>query len=576
MKYIIFSLLYFNLLFGDSGIKPTDFSIVIHKPFKQSLQSVTQDYDGDISAVGFLKTYKPKNTSHFTYNNPFDFLASKSNLYGAKIALIKIDKNGNIIFDKVMQLKKFNKAVSIIKTPQNGYFIGGYTLNGSEIILKLDSNGRTIFTKIFGTANQDKMERLIHLRDGGVLAIGTSTTSREAKDNLFESGLGLNDVMVTRFSQDGQQLWNKRFGTELDDIAIDGVEAYDGSIILVSTTKTYKTAYLTLMRISQNGDKLWSLDYQKNEEIIPKKILALRNNSFLLSSVQKDELGVEQIRLINFDLQKNIIIDKVINTTYSSGLNDLVEFSNGNVMGVGYVKDTYDADGLVIVLNSELSLINQEHYGANNYDLFNALCVLKNSQAIAVGLFTQPKLQTSDMWIVKLNQDGTIAQKALQSIEFYKRLKMLFKDEIAQGLLEIKKDLSINLLSKDLYFKVGSYHLTKVQEKFLNRFSKKLIPFLAKNRKIIKSFEINGHTSTEWGKDKFTNRYLKNAKLSINRAYCVLRYIFKTQNIKNQKVLSKFLRSSGFSYSKIVKTNNQENKIKSRRVSFKIILGEEK
>ena len=93
---------------------------------------------------------------------------------------------------------------------------------------------------------------------------------------------------------------------------------------------------------------------------------------------------------------------------------------------------------------------------------------------------------------------------------------------------------------------------------------------------IINTIEVNGHTSSEWGSTNFTTRYLKNEKLSMNRAYSTLEYIFKSQNLKTQTWLADVIKGSGLSYSKKALKYNEEDKERSRRVSFKIILNDKR
>jgi len=570
MKHILILLL---IVFSTISAKESDFSVIIKKPFNEALLDITEDYDRGISAVGFTKQYKQTNThAKKVYTNAFDYLQSISNTHGSEAYLVKIDKHANTILSKTAKLSRFNEAIAVVKTPANGYFIGGYTLDGDLLVLKLSSNGTVIFSKTFGTKNYDRMNNLILLSDGGVLSVGSSITSRDRHDSLFETGLGLNDIYLTRFSKSGQKLWSKKYGTKYDDRGIDAVEANNGSIIVVGTTSYDNNKDITLMRITQNGDKIWLKHYKKGIFATPYKLIKLRDNNFVLSLSQRNEIGKDQVRLIKFDLQRNILINKEITTTYSSALYDIKEFSNGNIVGVGYVRDTYDTDGLVMMLDSQLQLLNQEHYGDENFDSFNALSILHNSQIAIAGINTDKNSQESNMWIVKLNNDCTMAQKSTNTSDFYTALKKIFKQEIKNSALKIKKDLSITLNKESLYFKVGAYKLTKEQKRFLDNFANKLIRFLKENKQNIKTLEINGHTSSEWEKADFTQRYLKNEKLSMNRAYSTVEYIFKNQNPTTQIWLTKILRGSGFSYSKKITVNENEDRKKSRRISFKIIL----
>ena len=267
------------------------------------------------------------------------------------------------------------------------------------------------------------------------------------------------------------------------------------------------------------------------------------------------------------------MIDKLLHTNYSSYLNDIKEYSNSMLIGVGKIQDKFNTDALAMLIDSNLNMITQEHYGTQNYDSFNALHILHNSQVAVVGVNTDKNSQESNMWILKLNNDLSIAQISNKSINFYEQLVKLFAQEISENKLRIRQDLSIELLDKKLFFNVSQYKLRDNQKQFLSKFSNKLLNFMYKNKNLIQSFEVDGHTSSEWGQVNFTNTYLKNAELSMKRSYSTLFYIFHKQNKDIKIFLSKVLKGSGFSFSqKIYDIDKKEDKEKSRRVSFKIIL----
>jgi len=555
--------------------KGTEYSLIIDKPFDNKLIDITQDYDRDLSAVGFINKYQTSSPKSVAYTNAFDYLASVRTTSGTHMQLIKADHGANVIIDKSIALSHFSKAVSLVKTPTNGYYVGGYTMDGELLLLKLDSNANILFTKKFGTKNFDRLKNIIRLSDGGVLAIGSSATSRDTKDPIFKTGLGLNDIFVTRFSKDGREIWSKKYGSKHDDEGIDAAEARDGSIIIVGQTLNGTEKDISVMRVDEMGNKIWIKEFKEQKGLSPRKVIRLRDNNFLLSISYKDDLYKDQIRLMKFDLRGNIINDSKIFTTYASALLDIKEFSDGGLVGVGYVKDIHNTDALVMMLDSNLKMLYQEHYGGENYDLLNSLKILNNSQVAAAGIHTSASSQESNMWILKLNRDATIAQISASTKDFYKKLLLLFDDEIKAGQIKIYKDLSIELLDERLLFEVGIYKLTKTQEIFLEKFSKKLIPFLHKYQNVVKTLSVNGHTSSEWGDVNFTQNFLKNEKLSLNRSYSTMSHMFKTQDNKLKKYLSEIFRGSGYGFSKkIMKNSYLEDRKNSRRVSFKILLNE--
>jgi len=572
MKKTLLLLLLITSLYATTA----NYSIIVNKPFDAALFDITQDYDRTITAVGFSKEYKNNSNGAASYTDAFDYLASVSQKFGSKMHIIKVDKTAKIILSEISNLAKFNQAIALVKTPTNGYFVGGYTLDGSLLIVKLDAKANLLYSRTFGTKNYDRMNNLILMSDGGVLAVGSSITSRSSSDSMFNTGLGNNDIFITRFSKTGQKLWSKKYGTVYDDQGIDAVEARDGSIIVIGTTSYEKNRDVSIMRLTENGNRVWLKHYQKkandDNTVIPKKIIRLKDNNFVLALTQYNHMQKEHIRLIKFDLYQNILIDKEIFTTYPSEINDIKEYSDGKFIAVGYVKDTYNTDGLAMIMDSNFILLTQEHYGEENYDVFNAVTIMHNSQAAIAGLHTNNDSQETNMWITKLNRDATMAQVSSNVDSFYEKLREIFKVELKAKKIEIKKDLSINIIASTLNFEGGAYKLTSAQKSFLTTVSAKLLPFLYANKENIQSLEINGHTSSEWGKSNFTDTYLNNEKLSLNRSYETMSYLFRKQKKTIQVWLTQVLRDSGYSSSQQVEYSNIESKKKSRRVSFKVIL----
>ena len=574
MKYILIFFIFYNILHAKQ-----DYTLTLHKPFNSVLYAVTQNYDDTISAIGYSNQYKQGSTSR-TYTSAFDYLENASqNLFGKKSFLVTLKKDGGIKYERFANINDFNEMLSILKTPQNGYFVGGYTFNGSLLLAKLDPLGHLLFARKFGTKNYDRMNNLIPLSDGGVLAVGSSTTSRDTYDPMFRTGLGLNDIFLTRFDKNGKMLWSKKYGTQYDDRGIDAVEAYDGSIVVIASTTYDKHHDVTLMRIGENGNKIWLEHFKLDIFIQPKKIIKLHDNNFLTVLSQKNNIGKKQIRLIKFDLQKNILVDNTIHTYYESELSDIKEYANSTFIAVGQTRDHYNTDALVMVLDNRLEMLCQEHFGGKNVDLFNGVTILRNSNAIAVGLTIPNGSQVKNMYMAKLQSNCSAIPFKIQQhsgktslhVNLYQALIHTFSKEIAKKQINIKKDLSISFIESKLLFHAGVYQLNNYQKNFLKEISKKLIPFLKHHKKEIEGLEIIGHTSSEWESTPFDTGYKKNMQLSLKRAYSVVSYLFDLQDTKTKHYLTSLLKASGYSYAKKVIKNNREDKKDSRRIVIRII-----
>ena len=570
----------FILLLFVSSLYAKPFSVVIHKPFTSALYDIKEDYDRTLSATGITRNFKATSNTQESYDNVFDFLASRSQSYGAQIAFVKVDNQANILINTSAKFPRFNTAVSILKTPTNGSFIGGYTMDGQLLVAKLSPQAKPLASQLFGTKNYDRLSKIIPLSDGGILAVGSSVTSRDTHDDMFQTGLGNNDIFLTRFDKNLQIRWSKKYGTLHDDVGIDAVEAQDGSIIVISTTSYEKHKDVSLMRITENGNRIWLKHYTKGVHIVPKKIIRLRDNHFVVALTQYSKNYEPHIRLIKFDLYQNIIQDKELLFAKQTQLFDIAEFSNGRFFGVGIQKNGANTDAYAVELSEDFTLLHQNHFGTRNYDAFYALALLHNSQVAIAGQHTDPNSQESNMWIVKLNSDTTMATvpnttyTQLSGVQqaLYNDLRTTFAYEIQNKQLTITPDLKITLLGKPLLFQAGEYKLTHTQKQFLQNFFPKLLRVMKRYEKDIALLECNGHTSHEWRNTNFTNRYLNNQELSMKRAFSVLHFIFLHQPKQMQQWLSTILKGSGDGYRKTGEPLLDNTQRTQRHVRFQINL----
>jgi len=162
------TLLFISLLFISLSAKNNDYSTIIDKEFNNKLLDIRQDYDRDISAVGFVRKYITKqNKNNGIYSSAFEYLDTVGNAHGTQMQLVKLNsKSGKVVLDKSSKLSNFSEAIALTKTPSNGYYIGGHTMDGQLILLKLDAQANLIFKKNFGTKNFDRLNNIVQLSDG--------------------------------------------------------------------------------------------------------------------------------------------------------------------------------------------------------------------------------------------------------------------------------------------------------------------------------------------------------------------------------------------------------------------------
>ena len=102
--------------------------------------------------------------------------------------VIKLDHQGNMIWDKTFGGRSYDWAQSLIQTTDGGYAVAGATSSKGAgdrdfWVIKLDSQGNMVWDKTYGGSDGDWAASLIQTTDGGyMIAGGTSSKGAGGKD----------------------------------------------------------------------------------------------------------------------------------------------------------------------------------------------------------------------------------------------------------------------------------------------------------------------------------------------------------------------------------------------------------
>jgi outer membrane protein OmpA-like peptidoglycan-associated protein len=163
-----------------------------------------------------------------------------------------------------------------------------------------------------------------------------------------------------------------------------------------------------------------------------------------------------------------------------------------------------------------------------------------------------------------------------RQVKLYNDLMEEFKADLPRWKARIDKDtLSVQFLEPDVLFHTGSAEVTPAFKKILNDFFPRYIAliFSREFEDCIEEIRIEGHTSSEWGDEGFseTDSYFNNMRLSQDRTRSVLQYCFQiTPDPESREKMKKHVTANGLSSSRIILfPSGKENKRLSRRVEFR-------
>ncbi len=150
-----------------------------------------------------------------------------------------------------------------------------------------------------------------------------------------------------------------------------------------------------------------------------------------------------------------------------------------------------------------------------------------------------------------------------------------FEDNLKSWQADITKDNRVVFNSPEVLFEVSKSTLKPEFKKILKEFFPKYIKLLTSKqfKNEIKEVRVEGYTSNTWANSSSKKEiYLKNMKLSQNRAYEVLAYCYSLEDniTKSSRTwLEEFFRANGMAFSRL-----KEGK-RARRVEFSVELNSE-
>ena len=156
---------------------------------------------------------------------------------------VKVDKNGNFEWERSFGGTSIDEAQDITQTQDGGYAITGNTFsqdtqvsenNGESDIwlIKIDENGNLLWQKSFGGTGFDAAHSVRNTAEGGLLLCGNS----KSNDGDATENFGENDIWLIKTDAQGNLEWQRSFGGFDLDFGYDAVELSNGAIALVGET----------------------------------------------------------------------------------------------------------------------------------------------------------------------------------------------------------------------------------------------------------------------------------------------------------------------------------------------------
>ncbi|MBN1898209.1 MAG: hypothetical protein JW827_05490 [Spirochaetes bacterium] len=214
--------------------------------------------------------------NHFFYIIGTTYSFGKGN---GDIYIIKIDQEGHKIWEKTYGGREWDGAECSLAV-KDGILICGWSSSTGKgrqdlYILKIDENGNRLWDHTFGTGHDDYATGICEVPDGYIV-IGSISLSPKNKD-----------LWILKIDKNGNRLWDKNYGEENDDTGQDIISVSGGYLIAGSKNLKGQNKDIWIMKINSLGEIIWEKTYGGLKDDIPKRILKA-DGHYLVAGYSED------------------------------------------------------------------------------------------------------------------------------------------------------------------------------------------------------------------------------------------------------------------------------------------------
>jgi hypothetical protein len=411
-----------------------DKSIALNE--KNSLESILLTSDNYFTFIGSSSNVST-NTSSITNQN-IDFWMSKVNGFG------------KMIWEKTYGGNNNEYIQSSIKTSDDGFVMVGYTNSNKSgdktensrgnidfWIVKVDSNGQKIWDKTFGGNNNDIASSITDTGDGGFIVAGNSDSG--ISGDKTESSRGSQDFWIIKINSKGEKIWDKTIGGNQIDEVNSVVSDFNGNFVILGsssseisgdkTTPAFGNSDFWLVKIDANGRKIWDKVCGGNDFEKPFGITSAKDGSIIVTGLSFSQIsgnktarnkGKSDFWVLKVNSLGEILWDRTFGGDVFNFPQSIVSTTTGDVVisgtslsdisGDKSEKNRGESDFWIVKIDTNGKKLWDKTLGGSKSDYPRSMSYTPDGKLLICGFSesgisgdkTAKTLAKKDLWILKL------------------------------------------------------------------------------------------------------------------------------------------------------------------------------
>ncbi len=350
---------------------------------------VVEANDGGLVVAGWIKYQSTKYRDHDLW-------------------MIKTDEHGKEVWQRRLGGKSTDRANAVMKTMAGDFIVVGETYSFGKgtydmWVIRIDEIGNILWHKTYGGKDVDRAYAVCEANDKGFIISGFSDSF----------GSGSSDGRLVKLDESGKELWSRSYGgTGIDRFyAVKPIPNVGYILTGYTTTMSKGGLDLWILLVDEQGDFLWEKRWGGKGDDRGTSITLFPDGKLLVvGGTYSQGRGRGDIICLKLDQKGNVLWEKTYGGNQTDGVNSISLTHKKDFILAGYTESKGKGyrDGWLIHLDKNGGKIWDHSFGGETTDQFNSVQQTRDGGFIISGSSKSTGYRETDVWVIKTDENGNL------------------------------------------------------------------------------------------------------------------------------------------------------------------------